>query len=168
MIDRRSAIRFALAAIPAALLMGLGAARAQQSFQRFIPFLIDLPGWTGKKPDGMAMELANNNIVTATRAYERGSARLNASILLGPAAQGALAALNSGLKIETTDGRIGTSTIDGLQVSRSYTISNKSGAVMVALGPSAAFTLSFNGIPDDEALTLARRFDWKAMQSQVK
>jgi hypothetical protein len=53
MIDRRHAIRFILAAVPAAMLPR--AARAQQSFQRFIPFLVELPGWKGNKPDGMAM-----------------------------------------------------------------------------------------------------------------
>ena len=58
MIDRRRAIRLAVAA--AALLvvweLPLSVAHAQQSFRRFLPLLIDLPGWTGEKPDGMAMD----------------------------------------------------------------------------------------------------------------
>jgi hypothetical protein len=29
------------------------------------------------------------------------------------------------------------------------------------------FGLSFNGVAEDEALTLARRFDWKAIQAAV-
>jgi hypothetical protein len=167
MIDRRHAVRLALAALPAAWLPQ--AALAQQSFQRFIPFLIDLSGWKGNKPDGMAMEMAGSNMITATRAYERGDSRLNASILTGMAAQGALAATSAGIKIETADMHINTSTIDGLQVTKTYTISNKAGAIMVALGPSAVFTLTFSGgVPEDEALGLARKFDWKAMQAQVK
>ena len=90
MIDRRGAIRLALAALPAACLPQ--AARAQQSFQRFVPLLVDLPGWKGNKPDGMAMEMAGSSMITATRAYERGDARVNAAILTGMAAQAALAA----------------------------------------------------------------------------
>lgn len=166
MIDRRHAIRLALAALPAAWLPQ--AARAQQSFQRFLPFLIELPGWKGNKPDGMAMEMAGGSMITATRTYERGDARLNASVLTGMAAQAALAATSAGIKIETADMHMSTSTVDGLQVTKTYTISNKAGAVMVALGPSAAFTLTFTKVPEDEGMGLARKFDWKAMQALVK
>jgi hypothetical protein len=166
MIDRRGAIRLALAALPAACLPQ--GARAQQGFQRFIPFLIDLPGWKGNKPDGMALEMTGNSMITATRAYERGEAKLNAQIITGPAAQGALAATKTGIKIETGDMHMSTSTIDGLPVTRTFTVSNKSGAILVALSASAMLTLTFNGVTEDEALTLARRFDWKAMQAQVK
>jgi hypothetical protein len=41
------------------------------------------------------------------------------------------------------------------------------GAILVALGPSAMFSLSFNGVAEDEALTLARRFDWKTIQAAI-
>jgi hypothetical protein len=169
MIDRRLAIRLVLAAaaLSAAWLLPSSAARAQQSFQRFIPFLVDLQGWKGNKPDGVSMEMAGNSMVTATREYERGEARLNAQVIIGPAAQGALAATNAGVKIETSDARMSTSTIDGLQVTRTFTISDKSGAILVALGTSALFTLSFNAVAEDEALTLARKFNWKAMQAAI-
>ena len=166
MIDRRRAILLALAALPA---VGFApAARAQQSFQRFVPLLIDLPGWKGNKPDGMTMEMAGTSMITATRNYERGAAHVNASVLTGMAAQGALAATSAGIKIETADMHINTSTIDGFQVTKSYTASNKAGAIMVALGPAAVFTFACTGIDEDEALTLAKKFDWKAMQAQVK
>jgi len=145
MIDRRCAIRLVLATLPAVCLSSTLQA-APQSFTRFFPFLIDLQGWTGEKPDGMSMELPNNNMVTAKREYERGAARLTAQIVIGPAAQGALAVTHTGMKIETGDSRISTSTIDGLPVTRTFT---------------------FNGISDDEALTLAKKFDWKAMQAAV-
>ncbi len=169
MLDRRHAIRLVLAAaaLSAGWLLPPAAALAQQSFQRFIPFLVDLPGWTGKKPDGLAMEIPGSSMITATREYENGAARLSAAIITGPAAQGALAVTKSGIKVETSDGRMGTSTIDGLQVSRAYTISNKSGAILVALSDSAMFSLSFNGVAEDEALALARKFNWKAIQAAL-
>jgi hypothetical protein len=167
MIDRRSFIRFALATVPAAWLLRSFAAHAQQAFARFIPFLIDLPGWQGKKADGLSMEMPGNSMTTATRQYQRGQARLDASIIIGPAAQGALAATRAGLNIETSDGRVSTSTIDGLTVSRNFNIKQKSGAILAALGTSALFSLSFNGIDDEEALGLAKRFDWKAIQAAL-
>jgi hypothetical protein len=166
MIDRRRAILLALAALPA---VGFPpAARAQQSFQRFVPLLIDLPGWKGNKPDGMTMEMAGTSMITATRNYERGAAHVNASVLTGMAAQAALAATSAGIKIETADMHINTSTVDDMQVTKTYTASNKAGAIMVALGPSAVLTVAFTGIDEDEALGLARKFDWKGMQAELK
>ncbi len=169
MIDRRHAIRLALAAaaLPAAWLLPSSAAHAQQSFQRFFPLLVDLQGWKGNKPDGVSLETPGNSMVTATREYERGEARLDAQVIIGPAAQGALAATGAGVKIETSDARMSTSIIDGLQVTTTFTISDKSGAILVALGTSALFTLSFNGVAEDEALTLARKFNWKAIQAAI-
>lgn len=170
MVDRRLAIRLAVsaAALSAlALLLPPSAARAQQSFQRFIPLLIDLQGWKGAKPDGMSMEMAGKSMVTAQRNYARGEARLDAQIVSGPVAQGALAATATGMKIETSEGRMSTSTVDGLQVTSTFTIRDKSGAILVALGPSALFTLTFNGVAEEEALTLAKQFNWKAMQAAI-
>ena len=164
MIDRRRAISLI---VSGAALAAIVPAKAQQAFQRYFPFFVDLPGWTGKKPDGLAMELPGNSMTTATREYNRGSARVAAQVVTGPAAQGALAVTKSGMKIETGDARMSTSAIDGMQVASTYNIASKSGAIIVALGPSAMFNLSFDGIADDEALTLAKKFDWKAIQAAL-
>ena len=168
MFDRRRAIHVAVAAVAALCAALPPAARAEQGFQRFVPFLVDLDGWKGDKPDGVSMEIGGNSMVTATRKYQRGEARLDAQVITGTAAQGALAATHMGLKLETSDVRMGTSTVDGLPVTRTYTISSKSGAIVVELGPAALFSLTFNGLADDEALALAKKFDWKAMQGAAK
>ena len=39
------------------------------------------------------------------------------------------------------------------------------GIILVALNTSAMFSMSFNGVAEDEAMTLARKFDWKAIQA---
>ena len=166
MIDRRRVIHLALVALPVASLLLQSPAEAQQAFQRFVPFLVDLDGWQGKKADGMALEMPGNSMITAAREYQRGPARLHAQVLTGAAAQGALAGVQA-VNIETSDGRMSTSTIDGMQVTRTFTNKDKSGAIFVGLGTSALFTLSFNGIADDEALTLARKFNWKAIQAAL-
>lgn len=169
MINRRHAIRAALAfaAVPACWLLSSAAAHAQQAFQRFIPLLVDLQGWKGGKADGMAMEMPGNSLVTVTREYERGDSRLTAQIVVGPPAQGALAAIGQAVKIETSDSRMSSSAIDGFRVMRTFTVSNKSGAVLVALGTSALFNLQFNDVAEDEALALAKRFDWKTIQAAL-
>lgn len=165
MIDRRHAIRLALAALPAAWLLRSSAAHAEQAFQRFLPFLVDLEGWQGKEPAGFAMEMTGSNMVTASREYQRGPAHLQAQVITGAAAKGALAATQTGINIETSDGRMTNSTIDGMQVARTFNFKDRSGTIMVALGASAMFSVSFNGVSDDEALALAKKFDWKAIQA---
>jgi hypothetical protein len=132
-ISRRHFVSLALAALPAAWLLRLSPAYAQQAFRRFFPFLVDLDGWEGHTPDGMSMEMGNSSMLTATREYRRGPARVNVGVVMGPAAVGALAAGAAGMNIETTEGHMITSTIDGFTVIRTYNIKEKSGAVMVKL-----------------------------------
>jgi hypothetical protein len=166
MIDRRRTLRLALAALPAAWLASQ-AARAEQAFERFFPFLIDLPGWTGDKPDGMAMALAGMDIVTATRKYKREGAHLEVGILTGAAAQAGLAMLKSGMKLETSEGHVITETVDGIKLARTYTAKDKSGAILVGIADSALFNFAYTGVAEDEALALAKRFDWKAIQAAL-
>ena len=165
MIDRRRAVRLALAALPAIAALRSVAARADQAFRRFLPLFIDIDGWKGGKPDGMTMEMSDNSMTTAKRDYTRGSAQLHASVVTGPAAAGALATTKSGMKIETSEGHMISTTISGFAVAKSYNVPQKSGAVLVALGPAAMFSVSYNGMTEDEALPLAQKFDWKAFQT---
>jgi hypothetical protein len=164
MTNRRRVIGFAVAALCASLLQS-SAARADQAFQRFLPLLVDLDGWQGKKPDGMTMDMPNASMTTATRDYQRGAAQLHASVIIGAAAMGALASTKAGMNIETSEGHVLTTTINGLTVTKTYNIPQKSGAFLVALGPSALFSVSYTGLTEDEALTLAEKFDWKAIQT---
>jgi hypothetical protein len=50
-------------------------------------------------------------------------------------------------------------------VTRTFNFKDKSGTILVALSTNAMFSLSFNGIAEDEALTLAKKFNWKPMQA---
>jgi hypothetical protein len=168
MINLRRAGCFALVVM--SMLWPLTSVRADQAFQRFIPLLVDLNGWQGKKPDGMSMEMPNASMTTATRDYQRGSAQLHAGVMMGQAAAGAMAPFRTGMNVETTDGHMISSTMQGLPIVKTFNTPQKSGAIMVALGKEALFTLSYNGITEDEALALAEKFDWKAIQAaaQVK
>jgi len=60
------------------------------------------------------------------------------------------------------------SAIDGFQVTRTFNFKDKSGAILIALGSNSVFSVSFNGIADDEALGIAKKFDWKAIQAAAK
>ena len=167
MFNRRHAIGLLTAALLGCVLQ-ISAAYADQAFQRFFPFLVDLDGWQGKKPDGISMEMPGNTMITATREYQRGPARFHAQVLVGAAAKGALAIAQTGMKIETSEGRMSTSAVDGYQVTRTFNFKDKSGAILIALGSNSVFSVSFNGIADDEALGIAKKFDWKAIQAAAK
>ncbi len=166
MIDRRHALRLALAALPAAALLR-PRARAEQAYERLYAFLIDLPGWTGEKPDGMAMQMGGMNMMTATRKYKRTGAHLDAGILMGAPAQGGLSMIQSGMKLETPEARMSVETVDGFKLAKTFTMKDKSGAILVGLAANALFSLAFNGVAEDEALALAKHFDWKAMQAAL-
>jgi len=138
---------------------------ADQPFQRFLPLLVDLTGWQGKKPDGMSMQMTGVDMTTATRDYERGPAKLHASVIIGQAAEGALAPIQTGMKMQTPEGHMITDTMRGLPVLKAYNSKDKSGTLIVALGKNVMFSLAYEGLPEEEVLQLSEKFDWKAMQA---
>src|SRR6201999_1823401 len=100
-------------------------------------------GWQGKKADGMSMDMPNGSMTTATREYQKGPAKANASVVVGSAAVGALAPMVTGMNINTSEGHMLTDTIGGLKVLKTYTTAQKSGALLVALDKDAMFSLSY-------------------------
>jgi len=129
------------------------AAGAQQSYQKFAPLLIDLQGWTGLRtglqPTG------------AVRGYVRGDAVFNASIITAAVRRSA----GSRFTVSGSGLHESTSTIDGFEVK---TVSTPVFVLIaVTLGPDATFSLIFNKVSEDEAMAIARKFDWKAMQAAL-
>ncbi len=147
------------------ILSPLSPARADQAFQRFLPLLVDLDGWQGKKPDGMSMDLPNASVTTATRDYQRGSAQAHAQVIKGQAAAGAMAPIRAGMNLQTPDGHMMTTTMHGMQVLKNFTTKEKSGALIVALSNDAVFNFTYQGLSEEEAVALAEKFDWKAIQA---
>ncbi len=147
------------------LLWPHSAVTADQLFQRLLPLLVDLAGWQGKKPDGMSMQMADTSMTTATRDYERGPAKVHASVVVGQAAEGALAPIQTGMKIQTSEGHMITDTMRGMPVMKTFNTKDKSGALIVALSKNAMFNLTYEGVSEEEALQLSEKFDWKALQA---
>lgn len=166
MAKSRSVVLALLLVLP--VLLMASTARAEPAFQRLTPLLIDLDGWQGKKADGMSMDMAGGSMTTATREYQKGSAKANVSIVMGQTAVGALAPMVSGMNINTSEGHMLTDTINGMKVLKTYTTAQKSGALLVALDKDAMFSFSYSGLPEDEAIALAQKFDWKAIQAAAK
>jgi hypothetical protein len=168
MIGFRRGACVIVAGLMAAWLLQPLVAHADQAFARFLPLFIDLDGWQGDKADGVSMEMPGNAMTSAKRDYSRGNSQLHVAVLMGPAAAGALAPTQAGVKVETSEGHMITTTLNGFPVTESYNIPQKSGALLIALGPSAVLTVSYNGISEDDALALAKKFDWKAFQAATQ
>jgi hypothetical protein len=135
--------------------------RAQQAYQRFIPFLMDLPGWTGLQPQGTEKETKGGRAITVSRFYQRGDARFNVSIISGTAAL----ATGSRFYINIRGIHESTSTIDGFQVTTKSTPIFVS--IAITLGSDETFSLLFNGVSEDEAMSIAQKFDWKGIRALV-
>ena len=163
MVELRRAIFSGVFALT--MVWPLAQALADQAFQKFLPLLVDLDGWEGKKPDGMSMEMTDIRMTTATRDYQKGPAQVHASVTLGQAAAVALAPLTTGMNIQTSEGHMLTATMHDMPVMKSFSSKDKSGALFVRLGEDAVFTFSYDGITEDEAMPLAEKFDWKAIQT---
>jgi hypothetical protein len=135
--------------------------RAQQAYQRFIPFLIDLPDWTGPQPTGTDEETNGGRVITASRSYLRGDARFVASITSGTAAL----ATDSRIDINIRGVHESTSTIDGFRVTTRSTAIFVSMAI--TLGPDVKFSLLSNGVSEGGMMSIARKFDWKGIRALV-
>jgi hypothetical protein len=113
------------------------ASHADQAFQKFLPLFVELDGWQGKQPDGMSMEMSNMSMTTATRDYQKGSAEVHASVMVGQTAVGALAPLQNSMNIQTTDGHMITATMHGMPVLKGFNNKDKSGSLVVGLSKDA-------------------------------
>lgn len=152
-----------------ALLVPVAGARAQ-AYRGLLPLLIDLPGWTGAPPEGVDLTPQGVAAVSASREYERGDAELTALIGVGPTFA-PFQALGS-FQVQTPDHAMRSRTIDGFRVFTTSIAPARAGSVMVAVDPSSTrptgFMLQYEGISTDQAVALARRFDWRTMQARLR
>ena len=61
-----------------------------------------------------------------------------------------------------------TDTMRGMPVLKAFNSKDKSGTLIVALNKNAMFSLAYEGLSEDEALQLADKFDWKALQTAAQ
>jgi hypothetical protein len=165
MIDRRAAIRILLAALPVAWL-AVAPTRAQD-VQKLLPLLVDLPRWTGEH--AQRWEFAPS-VIGALRTYKRGDAMLEAKFLriAGEIPPGDPPFNHPpGTNYATAERHLIASTVDGFYTLRDFYPRGKDGQVMVQLRRNAFFGLKFEGVSEDEAFSLARRFDWKAIEAAL-
>ncbi|MEA2107805.1 MAG: hypothetical protein U9P07_00080 [Pseudomonadota bacterium] len=140
-----------------------------QDHTALTPLLIKLGGWQAEKADGMSMSTGGMRMITANRTYNKGKLELNATVMVG--SQAMTMGQTQQMQMETDDVRVKMTTIDGFKTNLNYDKRENSGGIMVFLennqSNAAMFILSFQGMDENQALKLAKKFDWQAMKKTV-
>ena len=142
-----------------------------ESYEALYPCLTDLPGWEAKEPEGMKMEMPGMKMINATRSYTRGNREITAVIIIGNQAMSNPMGAE-GMKMETPETKVTIERINGFLVQNVYDKKENEGTIIVYLnrqgtGP-AIFSFSFKELSENEALNLAKAFDWEMMRDKVK
>jgi hypothetical protein len=147
---------------------------AQEGYQRFISFLIDLPGWTGAAPTGTEKEINGGRVISAHRNYIRGNAFFNVVIISGAGLQagsGGMALFFSKRangNAPATNARRVIKSINGFEVTTLLMPDYNFVGITITLGQRATFALMSNNIPDDEAMAIAQEFDWSGIKALIE
>jgi hypothetical protein len=143
------------------------------AYDSLLPLLVDLAGWKADPADGIDLSAAGMAGVTVVREYASGDKGFTATIMLGAQVGVVWAAeYREGFKLESTDGTMEVRKINGFLVYHVYDPDDASGGIVVLLletatdkpGTGAVFVISFDGMPLDEAVKTAQKFDWKKMK----
>ncbi len=153
------------------VLIGSGPAFGDKS-EQLKPLLVDLSGWTAGEPGGMSMDMGGMKITNATRSYESGGKTISSMIIIGT---------NAMVQSQKETGNVGNASsggmtmksevIDGFQVVRAFDENEGAGSIIVSLVSGQVeggiFLLSFNGISSNDALEIAKKYDWGAMKAKT-
>ncbi|MFW6128639.1 MAG: hypothetical protein ACOC6P_00130 [Candidatus Aminicenantaceae bacterium] len=143
-----------------------------ESSEDFVPLLIDIPGWEGDEPETMDMTQGNMVMVTASRDYDKDNKHFTATVYIGTQAASMWnPTYAEGFKLSTNDVVAEVKKINGFLVYHSYEKDSDSGGCIVLLNKksqqpnaSAIFFVDYDGMTDNEAIKLAKNFDWTKMQ----
>ncbi len=162
-----------LLALLASVLPAIEAGAA--SYDSLLPLLVDIPGWEAEPADGADASAAGMRGVTASRTYESGERRFEASILVGmQAGMSWMPDYKEGFKMETPEGVMEVKETGGFLVSSMFEKESRSGGIIVLLqdgagnpDTGAVFAVSFEGLALEEAMKTAQRFSWAKMKEQA-
>ena len=154
--------------------LSLAVAAEAQSYQALLPLLIDLSQWQGEAPDGTSMQAQGQDMSWASRVYKRGDAEVNVMLGIGHpmAAQADKFQQMGKTKVESGGITMKTGTHRGFPIVTFHNKQDKEGLLFAALSPASAkgsmLIVQYTAVEPSEALTLAERFDWAAMQRATR
>ncbi|CAG1022808.1 hypothetical protein DOJK_01913 [Patescibacteria group bacterium] len=139
------------------------------SYDELKPLLIDITDWQGANAEGTSMDSNGMKMIIANRNYKHGDTQ-NFDVQVGLMPSAASSAMQMNMNMETDEIIINTSTIDDFPIYQNYDKAPKSGSILVMLAKgneqnSVMFIMSYTGISNQEALKIAKQFDWKKMKT---
>jgi len=131
------------------------------------PLLLDLPGWQAKPAEGFNSYHDPIKMINASRRYTRGNQSIDAVLFLTNQVE-ETGWLDSNLNFESAGSSIITETIDGFQIFRANRKYKNEVVIIVVIqrkeNEGAFLALSYKNISVEEALKLAKQFDWNDME----
>jgi hypothetical protein len=159
-----AAVFIVQAAVPAAL--------HAEKYEKLFGLFGDIEGWKGKDPEGMAMDMPGMKMIQAMRTYVKDDNEITAMIMLGDSPTAHAFMPQGGMHFESSESKAVAEEIDGFMVYTMYDKDEGIGAVTVLLLPrekgTAFFVVSFDEHTGEEALEIAKKFDWKEMKKKVE
>ena len=144
-------------------------------YDALLPLLVDLPGWEAEAADGAEASVEGTRAVTVYRTYGSADRRFEVNLLAGnQAGMSWMPDYKEGYKMETPEGLMEVKKIAGFLVFSMFEQVSNSGGIMVLIqdgtakpDTGAVFAITFEGLPLDEALKTAQRFNWAKMKEQA-
>ncbi|MFQ6082204.1 MAG: hypothetical protein ACE5WD_02460 [Candidatus Aminicenantia bacterium] len=155
----------------------LGAIIAQEkpvepvNFRELIPFLKDISGWTGEKPEGSTISYGEYKLSQVSRSYSSGEKELTINILDGAYVPMAYASFQMmrAFEIDTSDEYIRKIEISGFPAVERYEYDDKEGTIIIFVRERFLVTLEESGIKNTSGLRdIAQSLDLKGLAALVK
>jgi hypothetical protein len=133
-------------------------------YESLVPLLIDLEEWQAEEPEGMDVDMGTTQMIQAQRIYSQGAKEIHAMVLIGNSAMTRMHGVQS-MQAQTPEARVKVTEIDGFPVTLQHAKNENEGAVVVSLESSeqqgAVFIMHYAGMRQEEALAVAKQFDWE-------
>lgn len=152
------------------LLIGTTIPILSQKHESLKPLLIDLEGFEADPAEGMSMDIGDMNMITAARSYYFEGIDIETVIIIGNKIM--MEAKLEETKIQTDEGVYEITEENGFKISKYYDENMGDFGLTVFLkedeNKAAIFAFTSSGLTPDEAMLLAKKFDWKKLKSAVK
>ncbi len=126
--------------------------------------LVDIKGWTAGKPTGTSV---SGMMLNVSREYKKGDSRLTVMITVNKMAPVTRKSELRKQILEDSGIEVKNETIEGFAVHKRYEGAKKSGEITVYLNDNSKMTLSYKKLPKNQALELAKKFNWANIKKKL-
>ena len=131
------------------------------------PLLIDLKGWKAEKPEGASINMSGMKMINAIRHYGNGDKNFDVTILVGSSTM--IQSQPQAVNVETSDTKVTSSEMDGFNVIQTFDKNENNGYIVINLDKKTTegslFMVNYSGISPEEALKIAKKYNWKKIKS---